>query len=212
MVYWILAICASVIGIWAGYTQFYEGGLGQPNYKILQHHHGVEFRHYEPFITASTQPNQSGRPGLRTGFRVLANYIFGGNKPGESLAMTAPVLQQDGTDETLSMTTSLLTSNEGMTMAFVMPCDKALQDLPTPNNSSIQLTQVDWGDVVAIRFSGHGKQHRFQSKEEELRRILASSQFEPIGPAVYAQYNSPRAFPPLRRNEVLIPIAAPSRE
>ena len=206
VLYWAIGIAASVVGLWAGYTQFYEGNLGQPEYKVVQKEDGVEYRQYEPFVIASTQLGQSGDPGLRTGFRVLAGYIFGGNQPGEKIAMTAPVLQQNARGESIPMTAPVLQSVETMRMAFVMPAGRAVDELPIPNSEKVSLTTVDWGEVAAIRFAGRGKQDRFKTAETRLRQSLESNGRVPSGPALFAQYNSPSAFPPLRRNEVLIPL------
>lgn len=203
----MLGIAAFLLVAWAGYTRLYEGGLGQPTYTVIEQHEGVEFRRYEPFIIASTQPEQRGREGLNKGFRVLAGYIFGGNQPGEKLAMTTPVLQQEGQGESLPMTAPVLQSADGMRMAFVMPAGRKLTTLPTPNSRKVALTTVDWGEVAAIRFAGRGRQENFKSAETELRAVLKSQGRTPKGPALFAQYNSPSAFPPLRRNEVLVPLA-----
>ena len=207
MIYWTLGTLTFLVIMWAGYTHFYEGGLGQPEYSVLSTGDDIEFRRYEPFIIASTQLSQSGNSGLSSGFRVLAGYIFGGNKPGEKLAMTAPVLQQNEPGESLPMTAPVLQSAQDMRMAFVMPAGRSLEDLPIPQNAKVSLTPVDWGDAVAIRFAGRGKQERFNEAEAKLRAALKQSGRTPSGPALYAQYNSPSAFPPMRRNEVIIPIA-----
>ena len=208
MVYWALGVVASVFGLWAGYTQFYEGNLGQPDYSVVETQDNVEVRQYAPFVVASTQLGQTGDQGLSSGFRVLAGYIFGGNQPGEKIAMTAPVLQQNTEGESLPMTAPVLVSGEGMRMAFVMPEGRSVDDLPRPNSDKVSLTTVDWGEVAALRFAGKGKQRRFAAAEVTLRERLKSLGREPSGPALYAQYNSPSAFPPLRRNEVLIPLAS----
>jgi len=208
MVVWTVGIAASLLGLWAGYTQFYEGGLGQPEYTVVERVGDVEIRRYESFIIASTMVNGAGQSGLSSGFRILAGYIFGGNKPGESIAMTAPVLQQDQPGESLPMTAPVLQSASGMRMAFVMPADRAMESLPSPDNEAVSLTEVNWGDAAAIRFAGRGKQTRFQAAEAELLRAIQDTGRVASGPALYAQYNSPSAFPPLRRNEVIIPLQA----
>ena len=207
MLSWLLGIIAALIAIWAGYTWLYEGNLGQPEYTVLSQHSGVELRRYEPFIIASTQSSQDGEDGMRSGFRVLAGYIFGGNQERESLAMTAPVLQQGAPGESLPMTAPVLQSPEGMQMAFVMPAGRTMDDLPSPTVGAVSLSEVDWGEAAAIRFSGPGRQARFRSAEATLRGVLQAQGRTASGPALYAQYNSPSAFPPLRRNEVIVPLA-----
>lgn len=208
MLSWTLGTVAVLVGTWAGYTWAYEGHLGQPEYTVTERHSRVEFRRYEPFIIASTQPPRDGEDGLRSGFRVLAGYIFGGNQQSERLAMTAPVLQQNAPGESLPMTAPVLQVSEGMRMAFVMPAGRTMDDLPVPTDRAVSLNTIDWGEAAAIRFSGAGRQERFRAAESELRTLLEAQQRRPSGPALYAQYNSPSAFPPLRRNEVIIPLSS----
>ena len=207
MLAWILGALAVLLIAWVAYTVLYEGRLGQPEYAVVGELEDVEFRRYTPFVIASTPMLGEGDPGLRDAFPVLAGYIFGGNTPGEELAMTAPVLQQDAPGESLPMTAPVLQATEGKRMAFVMPVNRTLEDLPRPNSDKVQLSVVDWGEVAAIAFSGRGRQERFREAEAQLRGVLERSGRAASGPAVYAQYNSPSAFPPLRRNEVLIPLS-----
>ena len=48
---------------------------------------------------------------------------------------------------------------------------------------------------------------RHAAKTAELDASLRGAGFLPVGPAVVAQYNPPSVPPPMRRNEVLLPIA-----
>jgi hypothetical protein len=201
-----------LLGAWVGYTALYEGSLGQPDYAVVDRVDAVEFRHYEPFIVASTPMRAAGQRGLGNGFRVLAGYIFGGNAPGESIAMTAPVLQQQAAGASLPVASSSGQNSQAGRMAFVMPLGRTLSDLPDPDQDDVSLARVDWGDVAAIGFSGAGRQERFEALEVTLRDALLQAGREASGPALYAQYNSPSAFPPLRRNEVLIPLVATATE
>jgi len=206
LVTWPLGLALLLLLSWIGYTFFFEGNLGQPEYRVVEEIGEVEIRRYTPFIIASTAMQEGGDSGLRSGFRVLAGYIFGGNEPAIKLAMTAPVLQQNESGESLPMQAPVLANGEDKRMAFVMPEGRTLDDLPKPDDPKVSLNQVDWGMVAAIRFSGRGKQKRFHEAEKSLREILSQTQHTASGPALFAQYNSPSAFPPMRRNEVLIPI------
>ena len=67
MLLWIVGIVASLVSLWAGYTEFYEGNLGQPEYTVTKQMDDIEFRTYEPFVIATTQLNESGRPWLEDG-------------------------------------------------------------------------------------------------------------------------------------------------
>jgi DNA gyrase inhibitor GyrI len=142
---------------------------------------------YESFRVAQTEQKR-GEENLRQGFRKVAGYLFGGNEEQRSMSMTAPVIQEN--------------HNEGIRVAFVMSTKEV--DVPIPHDEDVVLSRVEWGRVAVIRFSGYGNQKRFQKKEEVLRAWMQKKGIEGEDMGIYAQYNSPYAFPLLRRNEVLI--------
>ena len=196
------SVLTGVLGVWMGYTAFYEGRLSSPNYKVITTDKSFEVREYAPFTLASTSIPNQGDKALSQGFRILARFIFGGNHQSESLAMTAPVLQQNGAEVGLLSSAA----SQGMTMAFVMPIDRSFESIPKPNQASVALQSVSWGTVASLRFSGRASTSDFQRAEVDLRGWMSDHGYEAKGPASYAQYNSPSAFPALRRNEVLIQI------
>ena len=71
MLYWTIGIVGSLLGVWAGYTHLYEGGLDEPKYQIVEQIGDIEIRRYEPFIIASTQPGMEGDSGLNKAFGPL---------------------------------------------------------------------------------------------------------------------------------------------
>jgi hypothetical protein len=204
---WIVALVV-VGGVALAWKKFKSSreSLENPDYTVAATYDDLEVREYAPRIQAQVTVDGAREDATNRGFRILAGYIFGGNQPGESLPMTAPVLQQKGQGESLPMTAPVLQSDDGMRMAFVMPAGRSLADLPVPQDAQVSLTEVDWGEAAAIRFAGRGKPARFLKAETDLRRVLEAAGRRPTGPALRAQYNSPGAFPPLRRNEVIIPI------
>ena len=206
MLAWLAGLLVLALTLWVAYTYFFEGRLAQPSYTVVEDLADIEIRHYQPFNIASTQSSEDGESGLRSGFRVLANYIFGGNEPGESMAMTAPVLQESADGEALPAGPASEKAPGRMRMAFVMAADRGLSDLPTPTDSSVSLHRVDWGYVAALRYRGWTDQEEFREVEARLRATLKRHGIKTRGAALYAQYNSPYAFPLLRRNEVLIPV------
>ena len=184
-----LVIFGVIIVGWSGYTVGFEGRLEKPEYTVLQKFQGVEIREYPPFQVAQTQ-TEKGQEGLYRGFRMVAGYIFGGNQEERSMAMTAPVIQENGASN--------------MNVAFFM--SKEETDLPVPNDRNVVVTKMEWGTVAALSFSGTGSQERFITKEKKLREKLTIKGLKTEKNAIYAQYNSPSAFPLLRKNEVLIQL------
>ena len=68
--------------------------IEEPEYEILLTSGEVEVRAYKPYIVATV--SVSGAAADRQAFRILANYIFGGNKTSQKMAMTAPVESRGG--------------------------------------------------------------------------------------------------------------------
>ncbi|MEE2835098.1 MAG: heme-binding protein [Myxococcota bacterium] len=201
---WIGVGTALVAGLWSGYTVFYEGQLEQPAYETVLRQSVFEVRRYEPFIVATTPIRGQGRAQMSDGFRSLAGYIFGRNQPREKLAMTAPVLATTG--EALGMTAPVITDRSAGHMAFVMPSQRTLADLPRPTGRGITLKTTDWGLVAAVRYAGYATEERVQRQTKSLNEWLTKQGYEVRGEALSAQYNSPSAMPLLRRNEILIPV------
>ena len=95
--------------------------LEEPAYELLRKYRGFEVRKYVDTIQARVSTKgmnygESARP-----FRRIAGYIFGGNERQQSIAMTAPVHMWQSGEESL--------------MAFTMPSEHNMKDLPKPNDS-----------------------------------------------------------------------------
>ena len=167
--------------------------LEEPAYELLQKYHGFEVRKYVDTIqarvtTSGMNYGESARP-----FRRIAGYNFGGNERQQSIAMTAPVHMWQSGDESL--------------MAFTMPSEHKMEDLPKPNDSGVELFHVK-GEVVAVlKFSGlsrPGKSLRLQNK---LRKLVEAERLTTSGNAKLAVYDNPMStLPFLRRNEIHIPL------
>ena len=165
----------------------------EPAYELLQKYRGFEVRKYVDTIQARVSTDgmnygESARP-----FRRIAGYIFGGNERQQSIAMTAPVHMWQSGEESL--------------MAFTMPSEHKMQDLPRPNDSGVELLHVE-GEVVAVlKFSGLSRPSKSQKLQKKLRKLVKSEGFTPCGSAKLAVYDNPMStLPFLRRNEVHLPI------
>jgi DNA gyrase inhibitor GyrI len=94
-----------------------------------------------------------------------------------------------------------------------MPSRYDLKDLPAPASKDVRLSEIPARRVAAIRFSGRTTDAVLAEKESELRAWMAARGLTPAAPPVFAYYNDPFTPGPLRRNEVLIDLAAdPSAE
>jgi hypothetical protein len=161
-------------------------------YEVLSNQDGFETRRYEPFVTISKIENGSMAAAGNQAFRPLANFIFGGNKSGQQIAMTAPVTQVKVAD--------------GYRVSFVMPASMRIENMPEPASSDILIEEHPAGKYAALKFSGLATEKLFQRKEALLRKKLEQDGIGASPMATYARYNGPWTPGPLRRNEVLIPL------
>lgn len=197
-------------------SQFDRFLLEQPDYEVVERLNGLEVRLYPARTVAETTVNVSTFDEAREeGFQRLANYIFGGNLPGEKLAMTTPVSlapaesKRDG--ERFAMTTPVTLgqtdSQSGYVMRFQMPKDRDLASLPQPKDSRVELRRVPEQLVAVLRFSGTYEGKRIAERERELLYRMEAAGLSAVGEPVFAGYDSPAALPLLRRVEVWAPIA-----
>ena len=105
----------------------------------------------------------------------------------------------------------MLTAASGgeVSMAFTMPAEWTLADLPRPNDSRVVLEEAPARLVAVLRFRGRPSPAEFQAKQADLLRAVEAAGMRATGPAYTAQYDPPWVLPVLRRNEVMVPVEAP---
>ncbi|TKW17751.1 hypothetical protein SEVIR_5G388400v4 [Setaria viridis] len=170
------------------------------------------------------------------GFTVLANYIGALGKPqntkpekitmtapvitsgagdgeasSEKIAMTAPVITTGGEPEPVAMTAPVITDDQQapgkVTMQFLLPSKYAkAEDAPRPTDERVVIREVPERKYGVARFSGVAAEKTVREKAEGLRAALEKDGYTVKGPFVLARYNPPFTLPPLRTNEVMIPV------
>lgn len=191
---WITAgLGLAAIGVAAVYAQ--SRNTEEPAFALIRADGDFELRDYPALVVAEVTSSGDRRGASGASFRRLAAYIFAQDRPqgGESIAMTAPVIQQE-------------TAAGAWRMRFVMPARYTLETLP-PAPADIALTEVPARRMAAVRFSGNGAAGDLAGREAQLRKWLAGQGIAPAGEAEFAFYDAPMVPGPLRRNEVLIPVA-----
>ena len=165
--------------------------IEEPTYQVekVWEAEQIEIRAYAPRIMAVTGMDDSNG-----GFRVLAGYIFGGNAEEEKIAMTAPVQQ------------SMAGEKE---MAFMMPAEYALEDLPQPEDQRVSFRTAPAHTAAVIQFSGWASAEKSDKNWQQLRRFLIARNIEITGEPTLNQYNPPWTLPFMRRNEIIVPVAFP---
>lgn len=206
----LLSICLIV---WIAWSYLSIKNIEEPKYKVLSQNEFFEIREYEPFITAETTVDAEFREGLNEGFRRIANYIFGGNKKSEPIAMTAPVAEKSVSNETesekIAMTVPVSErqiSDNKIKVWFIMPSKYKLEDLPEPLDNRVELKEVPSYKVAVHKFGAPINAERIKKKKKALKDKLKSENIDILSEPIFAGYNPPFSFPLFVRNEVMIEI------
>ncbi|KAJ6778223.1 hypothetical protein OIU74_002081 [Salix koriyanagi] len=190
-----------------------------PKYEVIQSSNDYEIRKYASAVLAEVTYDPSQFDGNRDGgFMVLANYIGALGNPQntkpEKIAMTAPVITKtDGGSEKIAMTAPVVTkegSGEGkkmVTMQFVLPAkyNKA-EEAPTPVDERVVIKEEGERKYGVVKFGGVATEQAVAERVEKLKKSLERDGHKVIGEFLLARYNPPWTLPPLRTNEVMIPI------
>lgn len=166
--------------------------IEEPAYSVVKawDEESIEIRDYESRILAVTDMSK----GSNSGFRVLAGYIFGGNEREQEIAMTAPVQ-------------STMPKQPRAEMAFVVPSEFDIEDLPTPNDERVGFREEPAYRAAVIRFSGWVSDTKAERHWQKLRKFLNEQGIQPLGEPTLNQYNPPWTPPFMRRNEIIVAVA-----
>lgn len=185
----------------------------EQQYTVVAEHSDFEVRRYDAHVVAEVLVEGSLEEAGNRAFRSLAGYIGGKNHAGRSVAMTAPVVQEAVGGRKVAMTAPVVqreTEGPGShVVGFVMPAEETLETLPEPDDARVTLRAVPVEHAAALRYSGRWTQASYQERVERLRHAIAEAGLEVVGEPRWARFNPPWTPWFLRRNEVVIPVAAP---
>jgi len=165
----------------------------QQPYKVLTQHKGFELREYPAGIQIETTVGGDFVRAGNAGFGPLVQFISGNNKTRQSIAMTAPVIQESSG------------ANRHM-VRFVLPEDMKPGDVPDAMDPRVKVIQVPKHLAAAKRFSGSWDQDKFDSEGAKLVSELLTSGLETVGSLYSARFDPPWKPGFLKRNEVLIRV------
>lgn len=176
----------------AGTVVGYRGGTEEPAYRAESLTRAVEIRRYDARSAAETTVAAGEQSAREVGFRRLARYIFGANRSRQKIAMTAPVAQQS--------------AREKWVIRFFMPADKTLDRLPEPDDREIRLVSVPPQTIAVRRFTGSAGPDEVARHTDKLVQTLKEFGFEMTDVPAAWFYDPPWTLPPLRRNEIAVPV------
>ena len=141
-----------------------------------------EIRDYPALTVATTRRGTDNDSFMR-----LFRYIGGANEKKESISMTTPVL---------------MTGDE---MSFVMPAP--LQTgAPKPASDDVRIKMLPPRRFAVYRYSGRSIPANERAALAKLTEWLDARHLKHSAEAVVAYYDPPWTLPPLRHNEVMLPL------
>ena len=190
----IILLIILISGFLISLFSFIKGeDLYEPPYKLIEKSNNIQIREYQNILIASTKKKSPYNAATSSGFRTLANYIFGANKEQVKMPMTAPVF-------------TTIPGNESISISFVMPSKYLKNDLPRPFSNDIEFKNLELGMTAVIQFGMWATPERILKMKSKLEKYLDTNNLEPSSDYLVAQYNSPWTLPPFRRNEILVSI------
>ena len=201
----ILLCLFSLISLLTGVVMATE----EPSYTSTFQEAPFEIREYPALIAAEVTVAGGRSDAVSAGFRLLAGYIFGGNTRKQSIAMTAPVIQNEAPNEKIAMTAPVMQSSdpEGWIIRFIMPASYTLETLPTPNDPKVRLVVLPPKRLAVVRFSGLVDDNDVEQQTTLLRAFVAQQKLVAVGTPSLARYDPPWTLWFLRRNEIMLEVA-----
>lgn len=179
-----------------------EKAAPEPDYRVLASERDFEIRSYPALRVAETVVHGDRSDALERGYALLSDYLDGKSRDGEKIAMHVPVMQDSGNPMASDPPVFDDSIEGGWRVRFVMPEGP----LPAPPEG-VKLTELPARRVGVVAFKGGAGDERLAEEEDRLRGWLVRRGEETASTdPEYAFYNSPMIPPPLRRNEILLPL------
>jgi hypothetical protein len=181
--------------------------IEEPKYTVIKADGKIEIREYQSYVVAETFVSGSDmNEASNAGFRRLFKYISGSNRSSTDIAMTAPVTTTRSEKIEMTAPVTAQQTDDGYTIAFVLPEEFTLATAPVPADSTIHLREVPSRRAAVIKFSGRWTEENMREHQEMLYNWLKEQSIVAAAPPVIARYDPP--FMPwfLRRNEIQIDI------
>lgn len=176
--------------------------IEEPSFKVIAKSGSFELRQYAPMLVAETLVDGDMDDAGSTGFRKIADYIFGNNQvqtgtSSTKIAMTAPVAL---------IPIENIGASKQWRVHFVMPSQYTMNTIPKPKNADVKLREIP-GKLFAVNsFTGFNNQSRVQAKTDELSAWIGQKSLKVLGQTQLARYDPPWVLPMFRRNEVMIEV------
>lgn len=194
------ALCLALVGTEAMAVE-------EPAFETLLRDGAFEVRDYPALVVAEVTVSGDQEEAASRGFRLLAGYIFGGNRRRRSIAISAPLAQAPASEKIAMTAPVTQTPNANRwVVRFTMPRVYSLETLPEPSRAEVHLRVIPPTRVAILKFSGVARETNVHAKTVELEKLAERHNLRTVGPVSLAQYDPPWTPWFARRNEVMISV------
>jgi hypothetical protein len=188
----IIAVLTGLFFIFQTYVVMSTNKSESQKYDVMRTEKDFEIRFYPAVAMATITSSLKSHKELgNSGFKKLANYIFGGNKDGKQIAMTTPVRMK--------------VSDSLSSMSFIMPAVDTKDSLPLPNDPAVKIDVAPDEYVAAIKFEGFASEKDIKFYTEKLENSLKEKGISYNGNFRFLGYNPPYQLMG-RKNEIIVGI------
>ena len=142
----------------------------EPKFETISKFSGFEIRKYFDSVQAIVETNGRDWQSSTVGFRKIAGYIFGRNNRDQNIAMTSPVI--------------FWNDNKKSMMAFIMPSEYSMSDLPHPNDEGIKLRKIQGKKFAVLSFSGLSGIKKTKRMIKKLQLLIQDENLSSTGPTL----------------------------
>ena len=184
---------AAAIAAGLGYALFFNSD-DEVEFDTILRDGAFSVRAYPQLVVAETIELGPRESALARGYATLTEFLGKLAHGAERIALRVPVLA-DGDDV-----------GRGWRTRLALPA--ALVGDARAEEKGVRIRTLNPRRLAALRFSGEASDPTLARRETDLRYWMETHGLRPSGPVEHAYYSAPLIPAPLRRNEVLIPLAA----
>lgn len=163
-------------------------------YSVLKRYPELELRQYPAGMQIETEVDGEFVAAGNKAFGPLVRFISGNNRARQSIAMTAPVIQE-----------SVATGRHRV--RFVMPKEMNAASTPDSTDSSVKVIEVPEHLAAARKFGGSWNQDKFEKEGVKLLAEVTKAGLLPQGNLYWSRFDPPWKPGFMKHNEVLIRVA-----
>lgn len=205
----LIRVCALAL---AGTGMQAAQAIEEPSYRVLRTEGAVELREYAPYMVAEVRISADFNEAGNRAFRPLFGYISGNNRGERQISMTAPVTQRPDEGTRIDMTAPVTQRTDAKSgtqvVGFVLPAQFTRANAPEPLDARVKLREVPAALRAALRYSGSWGEERYREHEARLMASIAALGYQAVGQPVFARYDDPFTLWFMRRNEIIVDVAA----